>query len=224
MSLLNLEEVIDYSTFLSVSQKKSKWIDPFGMNVFQVPVRPGFYLHLLALGPELATRLLSRKIVHLVHSDQGEQEIYEPDGQRTQYNEEIHNRAWSLSNFVLMHPWQGEYPCGPDIKSQKTKRFQNSPLRLSMKLPGVRTRKEFFNDVYGTENISAKRYVFSPRTLTFFLEFGIVTHPVPVLNTEDAKYDINPYNMAPSKFGNIGSEEKIYDADKNEWVWDQARP
>lgn len=213
--MLDLSTIIDYDIFKSTSTKKSKHFDPYGKDVFQVKPQPGFYAHLLALGPKEASSLLSHKIVW----DIDEQQIYAPDGNKTTYNPQVHRVAWKYEHMTVMVPWDDlPMPSRQLEQKQKTERFRNSPVRISMTLPGIRTRKRFINKIYTVENIPERRYTISPRSLNFFLEFGVVAHPVPHGTYEDSKYDINPYNMVPSNYGQTKKPKRIYDADLGRYL------
>lgn len=221
--MLDLSTLVDYDTFKSVSTKESDYVKPYGKDIFQVKLLPGFYAHLLALGPEEGTNILSEKIVHTIDSDNVEigahtsDEIYAPYGNPTPFNKSVHKKGWSTDKFTVLHPWTREaWPVYPERAT--TKKYQNLPARITISLPAVRTRKKLINDVYGIENIRRKRYVISPRSLAFFLEFGLVAHPVPYGVYEDSKYDINPYNMVLGHYGQTKKPEMIYDADLGKYV------
>lgn len=221
--MLDLSTLIDYETFKSISNKKSEYIDPYGKDVFQVKPLPGFYAHLLALGPEEGTNILSEKIVHTIYPDNIEgdtsvaSEIYAPYGNTTPFNKSIHKKGWETHKFTVMHPWtKEEWPVYPERAT--TKKYQNLPARITISLPAVRTRKRFINKIYTVENIVRNRYAISPRSLAFFLEFGLVAHPMPHGAYEDSKFDINPYNMMMSNYGQAKKPKRIYDADLGRYL------
>ena len=175
--ITDLSTIIDFRKMVSISDKASPHVTPKGQSVFLKPVK--FFVHLLSFGPEDSMTILNEIISY---RDAEGSTTGKMNGLRKHPTDDV---------FFFDMNWD---PNEPELGIESTEKTKHTLVRLSMHLPSTRIRSEKLLELTeGVQTIGRTRYNVSPRTLAFFLEFGLVRNLKPVAEPEC----FNPYRQIP---------------------------